>query len=86
MRANPRKPFWGGDEQIACRETWSDTVELRKLLGCEAEKHIPEILKKTTKDIDNRYTAREIVQNQIHGNDYKTIPPRKDRTVRRRRQ
>lgn len=75
MKVDPRKPFWGGDEQIACRETWSETLELKKLLGCEVELHIPEILKKITKDIDNHYIAREIVQNQIHGDDCKTILP-----------
>ena len=25
MKARPRKPLWGGDEQLACRKTWSET-------------------------------------------------------------
>ena len=49
-------------------------LELRKLLGCEAEKHIPKSLRDLTKNIDNRITAREIIQMHIHNNEYQTIP------------
>ena len=75
MKADPRKPFWGGDEQVAHRESWPEKLQLRKLLGCEKETHIPDKLRHMTKDIDDRITAREIVQVQIHNNDYRPIPP-----------
>ena len=75
MKADPRKPFWGGEEQITHRESWPEKLALRKLLGCEAERHIPGKLRKITKGTDNTITAGEIVQIQIHNNDYKAIPP-----------
>ena len=75
MKADPICPFWGGDQQVAHRDSWPEKLELRKLLGCEAEKHIPESLRKLTKGIDNTITAREIIQNEIHNDDYRTIPP-----------
>ena len=58
---------------MAHRESWPEKLALRKLLGCEIENHIPEKLRMMTKGCDNRITARELIQLQIHNNSYETI-------------
>ena len=85
MKTVPRKPVWGGDEQFTCRETWSETLGLRKILGCEAEKHIPDILKRS-----HGILITDTQQGKKSGTRYMATTtrrslPRKDRTAQPRR-
>lgn len=58
LKADPRRLVWGGSEL----NTGED--ETKKFCGCQDEAKLYQHLAKITKDIDERYVAREWMQGK----------------------
>ena len=67
MKADPRAPFWGGNHHNHMNE------KQKELCGCR--KGIPKDVDAKTKNIDNRVTAREVMQAHIETQYYEQLGP-----------
>ena len=68
MKANPTKPFWGGESH----DDISD--KQKKVIGCTLEHEIPMQIRQIMATLDGDMTAREMTQIFTSTEGYEQIP------------